>query len=149
MAFDSNTNTLILSGSNHISQIAPADLTTLKSDLTVTIPTAPTGANILVDHFDQVSVDSNGHLFAAINNGNLFFLDYASSGLVNDASNVQQSQFLKSQLDDLAPLSGSGVNPNPGGGGGGGSAIPLPAAIWPGLMLLGGMGAWNAKRRRA
>src|SRR5439155_25938761 len=30
MAFDAGTNTLILSGANHISQIDPADLTTLK-----------------------------------------------------------------------------------------------------------------------
>jgi hypothetical protein len=35
MAYDGATNTLVLAGSNHISQIDPADLTTLKSDLTV------------------------------------------------------------------------------------------------------------------
>ena len=100
MAWDDYTNTLILAGDNHISQIDPADLTTLKADLTIDIPVV----NELLDHFDQVSVDGEGHLFAAINNGNLFFLDYETSALLDGEENVQQIEFLQNFLDDIAPL---------------------------------------------
>ncbi|MEA2710637.1 MAG: hypothetical protein QOF78_3238 [Phycisphaerales bacterium] len=144
MAWDDHTNTIILAGDNHISQIDPADLATLKSDLTITIP----AVNDLLDHFDQVSVDGEGHAFAAINNGNVFFLDYTDSGEVNASGNVQQIQFLQNFLDDIAPLSGPGapnVEPPPPPPGG----IPLPAAVWPGVMLLGSLwAAAKAKRRR-
>lgn len=42
---------------------------------------------------------------------------------------------------------GGGGGGNGGGGNGGGTAVPLPAGVWAGMMMLGGLGA-GAKRMR-
>src|SRR5437773_1613571 len=57
IVFDSFTNTLILSGDGHITQIDPAKGGVVLSDFTTNL-----GSNALVDHFDQLSVDGKGHL---------------------------------------------------------------------------------------
>ena len=86
--------------------------------------------------FDQAAVDGQGHLFVASNAGNLEFIDYASSGLIGTATFVV-SPFLRSSLDDIAPLSGLGSFP---------ISTPEPLSI--GLFGLGlaGVGFLRGKR---
>jgi hypothetical protein len=143
IVFDPFTGNLMLSGANHITQIDPDNDTVVKSDLVVTIPTDGGVLGTLDDRFDQLSVDGNGHLFAAINNGNLLFLDYAGSGLVKDAGNFQDIKFLDGFLDDIAPLAGPG---SPGGEEP--PVVPLPAAVWMALSTMGLMGAARKLRSR-
>ena len=101
IVFDPFTNTLILFGSNHISQINPTSPTSLVSDYTNDGLT-----------FDQGAVDGKGHIFGATNNGLMIFIDYSVSGKVGDISNFVSSQFLANSLDDVAPLVGPGAPKN-------------------------------------
>src|SRR4029078_12127501 len=71
--------------------------------------------------FDQGTVDGQGPLFAATNNGLLLFVDYSNTSLVCDLNNFSASPFLNTNLDDVAPLVGPG------------SSVPEPAT----LALLG------------
>jgi hypothetical protein len=66
------------------------------------------------DEFDQSAVDRNGHLFVASNNGNLLGIDYDSTKLIGTSTSAES--FLVANLDDIAPLSGSGApsTPEPG-----------------------------------
>ena len=57
--------------------------------------------------FDQGTVDGKGHLFIA-SNPNLFFLDYSSDMQINTATHFNTLVFVKSTLDDVAPLVGQG-----------------------------------------
>lgn len=90
--YDPFTNSIILTGDGHISQF---DLTgSMLADLA------------LGGTYDQGTVDGLGHLYAANNNGNLTFIDFSTSGLIN--SGFVSTQFLAPYLDDVAPLIGSG-----------------------------------------
>lgn len=109
-AYDPFTNTVILMGDGRITQLDLAG--TIISELPVS------GVN-----FDQGAVDGMGHLFAADNNGILFFVDYAATGQVGAASNFTARPFLAAFLDDVAPLVGPG----------GTTQIPEPAT----LLLIG------------
>lgn len=63
---------------------------------------------------DQAAADGQGHLFVASNFGNLVFVDYDASGLIGTPT-ATAVQFLNSNLDDIAPLSGAGAPvPEPG-----------------------------------
>jgi len=65
--------------------------------------------------FDQGTVDGNGHAYIA-QNPNIFFLDYAASGKIDDAGNFFTSTNVRSSLDDVAPLVGEGsTDPCPPG----------------------------------
>ena len=65
-------------------------------------------------NFDQGTVDGQGHAYIA-QNPNIFFLDYAASGLVN-APTFSTSTFVKNAMDDVAPLVGEGsTDPCPPG----------------------------------
>lgn len=97
MAYDQYTGHLLLFGSNHVTQIDPATMT-------VVADKAFSGME-----FDQGTVDGRGHMFVASNNGRLFFMDYADSGLINAPTNFVYTQFLDSYLDDVAPLTGPGA----------------------------------------
>ena len=126
MVYDPFTDSLILGGDSHITQVS---LTTLAvvHDLTVT-----------GDTFDQGAVDGNGHLFWADNNGRFFFMDYSTTGDVGSASNFVSNDFFKGSLDDIAPLIGAGGTINP---------VPEPetyALMLAGLAALGVVG----KRRK-
>ena len=59
-------------------------------------------------NFDQGTVDGNGHLFIA-KNPDLYFLDYSATGNVGAGGFFQDLSFLKTALDDIAPLVGSGA----------------------------------------
>ena len=93
--YDPFTNTIILFGDEHITQFDLAG--NQLSDLTIT-----------GQQFDQGTVDGKGHAYVASNTGDLTFVDYSASGLVNDVSNFVSTQFLATSLDDVAPLVGEG-----------------------------------------
>ena len=128
MVYDPFTDSLILGGSSHISQVSLTTLTVVH-DLTVS-----------GDTFDQGAVDGKGHLFWADNNGKFFFMDYSTTGDVGSASNFVSNAFFKSALDDIAPLIGAGGTIT--------TPVPEPetyALMLAGLAALGFVG----KRRKA
>jgi hypothetical protein len=96
MTYDPFTNTIIIFGATQITQIDPATLGIIST------------LNVPGMIFDQGTVDAKGHLFVASNSGVLFFLDYSLSGLVNASANFSVQRQLIGDLDDVAPLIGSG-----------------------------------------
>jgi WD40 repeat protein len=123
MVYDPFSSTLILGGSNHISQISLVTNTVIH-DLVVP-----------GDTFDQGAVDGQGHVFWADNNGRFFFLDYSTTNDVSSAANFMSNEFFKSALDDIAPLIGAGgTNP-----------IPEPETY---ALMLAGLGLLGAVARR-
>ncbi|MEE8450876.1 MAG: hypothetical protein V3R99_03145, partial [Thermoguttaceae bacterium] len=117
--YDPFTNTIILMGDNHLTQVSLGGV--ILADLTIS------GAR-----FDQGTVDGKGHLFAASNTGGLMFMDYAAAtgGLIDDAGNFSSMLFLEDYLDDIAPLVGAGTTD---------PVIPEPSTlvIWSLLAVLG------------
>jgi WD40 repeat protein len=97
MQFDPFTGHLILVGDSTISQIDPAAPTAIVSSAVFS------GVN-----FDQGALDGLGHLFVASNTGSLLFMDYSTTGLVGGTGNFTALPFLRSALDDVAPLIGGG-----------------------------------------
>jgi len=122
-AYDSFSDTIILFGDGHISQVDPySGGTSLLHDLSGFAGT-----------FDQGAVDGQGHIFAANNNGNLTFIDISGTGNLNSATFIS-TQFLATDLDDVAPLSGLG------------SPTPEPSSLV--LLAVGGLGLIGYVRRR-
>jgi len=174
MVFDPFTGDLLLSGVDHVTQINVDDPNnpSIVGDLDLTIPTDSGFLGDVDDKFDQLAVDGQGHLFAMVQNGNVFFLDYSTSGDV-DAGDFSSFLLLEEggYLSGVAPLAGPGSLPGTNGGGndGGGNdgggddggetdggsngeppVIPLPVAAWPALSLLGAIGiAKKLGRRRS
>jgi hypothetical protein len=62
--------------------------------------------------FDQGAVDGKGHLFVASNDGNLLMIDYESTHNATDVTDPSYYRFLDNNLDDIAPLIGSGGTSN-------------------------------------
>jgi hypothetical protein len=122
MTFDAYTGTLILFGNSHITQIDPNNPTVILHDVSF--------SNV---QFDQGTVDGQGHIFVADNNGNLLFMDISGSKNVA-AANFTSLTPLDSFLDDVAPLSGLG------------SAAPEPSTL--ALLATGGLGLLGYARRR-
>ena len=123
MQYDPFSNTLILGGDSHISQISLAT-NTIVGDLAVP-----------GDNFDQGAVDGLGHIFWADNNGRMFFMDYSTTGDVGSSLNFVSNVFFKGSLDDIAPLIGAGgTNP-----------VPEPETY---ALMLAGLGALGAVARR-
>jgi len=123
MVYDPFSSTLVLGGSDHITQISLLTNTILH-DLIVPGNT-----------FDQGAVDGQGHVFWADNGGKFFFLDYSTTNDVSSAANFSSDLFFKSALDDIAPLIGAGgTNP-----------IPEPETY---ALMLAGLGLLGAVARR-
>ncbi|MBU6399477.1 MAG: DUF11 domain-containing protein, partial [Verrucomicrobia bacterium] len=98
MAYDPYTGTLMVSGGNHISQISanPTNMQVI-SDLDL-------GTRGISVQFDQGTVDGQGHVFFADNNGKLVFVDYSASKLIGATNNFVTAPFLAPNLDDVAPI---------------------------------------------
>jgi WD40 repeat protein len=100
MVYDRFTGNLLLFGATHITQVDPGAMKVV-SDLTVKAPVL----------LDQGTVDGNGYVFVASNEGQLVFVDYSGSKKIGASSNTISVQFVESNLDDVAPLSGAGSAP--------------------------------------
>jgi len=92
--YDPFSNTIITMGNSCLSQLTAAGLLISNNCFA--------GGN-----FDQGTVDGQGHAFIA-QNPNIFFLDYAATGLIASAS-FGASTSVRSSLDDVAPLVGEGT----------------------------------------
>ncbi len=126
-AYDPFTNTIILMGDGHITQLDSTGMVVL-ADLTFS------GQN-----FDQGTVDGMGHLFAASNGGDMTFIDFTATGLINSGAFVS-TQFLANFLDDVAPLSGAGSTRPP-------ASVPEPGVLaLLGIGLLGLIWSRGGKR---
>ncbi len=98
--YDPFTDSIILFGDNHITQLDL--LGNVLSDLDTTYMGMPFS-------LDQGTVDGQGHIYVANNSGYLVFIDYTGgANRVNDPTNVVTWQYLADYLDDLAPLVGAG-----------------------------------------
>jgi hypothetical protein len=84
---------------------------------------------------DGITTDGVGNIFVAssdsLGDGHIYQIDLI-------AQTLTQKNYVPG-LDDLAPASGLGAMS---------SAVPLPAAVWPGLALMVGMAAAAGLRRR-
>lgn len=109
--FDPFSGNLILGGADEFAQIDPANPTVIKSSRF--FPSAG------FSQFDQGAIDGLGHIYWADNNGNFFFEDYGTTGLVGSLNNFVFDEFFQAGLDDVAPLIGAG----------GTSTVPEPASL--------------------
>lgn len=100
MVFDPFSGDLLLFGADHVTQVDPATMKVV-SDLTITDGVA----------LDQGTVDGHGYVFVASNSGQIVFIDYSGTKKIGDQGNKRSVQFLASNLDDVAPLSGAGAAP--------------------------------------
>jgi hypothetical protein len=100
MVFDRFTGDLLLFGSTHVAQVDPHSMKVV-SDLEV-----KAGVTL-----DQGTVDGNGYVFVASNQGQIVFIDYSSSKKIGASSNKVAVKFVAPNLDDVAPLSGAGAAP--------------------------------------
>jgi len=112
MAYDSWSKTIFLFGNSHIIQIDPVskailvDLDFNSSSMFGSILSKKYGGSF---QFDQGTTDGEGHIFVADNNGSLVFIDFTSNSNKRIDNNILvHVQFLDTELDDVAPLSGAG-----------------------------------------
>jgi len=116
--YDPYTNKVITFGDNFMTQFDLAGNIVSTLDITGKGTNTPGAGSF---QLDQGTVDGAGHVFAACNCGNLYFVDYRASGLVGAATNFIENPFLGSSLDDIAPLTGFGTTEEPVGG----SILPI------------------------
>jgi hypothetical protein len=126
LTFDPFTNDIIFSSGNQIDQYQ------------LGIGVVATGTVNISGHekFDHSAADGHRHLFVASNDGNLVGMDYDSAlgHLINAAGSAVAERFLVANLDDIAPLSGSGA------------PIPEPASL--ALLAASLLGfVWVGRRR--
>jgi len=101
MSVDPNAGELFLFGAQHVMQIrgnpaSPAAVARLDLSGTVTM-------------LGQGAVDGRGHAFVTDSGtGNLVFLDYSGSGLIDDPSTIVRVAFVEGGLEAIAPLVGLG-----------------------------------------
>jgi outer membrane protein OmpA-like peptidoglycan-associated protein len=98
MVFDPLTRSLMLMGTNHVTQISVGATPTIVSDWK-----AP------IDPLDQGATDGKGHLFVACNCGRMLFIDYSASRKIADHGNFTATVQLVEELDDIAPIVGPGA----------------------------------------
>jgi hypothetical protein len=91
--YDPFTNTLLLAGANHITQIDPK---TFKIVSDWSAPTAYPGIQL-----DQDTTDGLGHVLVASNDGNLVFIDFSKTRKIAASTNYVSIQHLDTNLDDM------------------------------------------------
>ena len=121
------------------------DTTSGASNFAVTL----TGPGGTVDSFTKADFNPNNNDGAQIdptfdNSGTLEAGDYILTALSGVSGGTNQNTIRAAFNFTFTATATDGG----GGGGGGGSQIPLPAAVWPGAMMLGA-GALAWKRRTA
>lgn len=95
ITYDPYSGDFILAGSNEIAEVST-------SGTLVSVWQAADLGGSLPNVFDQVSVDGKGHLFAAANNGDLYFIDYSAHPQdLAAGTNYVQHQHLVNNLDDI------------------------------------------------
>jgi hypothetical protein len=105
IAYDSWSRGFDLVGGDQMLQISASDPSVVRSERSVP------GA-----HFDQVSADGHGLVFAASNTGSLVVIDEAATGRLGDLRDPVMQVELAAHLDDVAPLSGPGAVPRASNG---------------------------------
>ncbi|WP_160171501.1 PEP-CTERM sorting domain-containing protein [Ferrovum myxofaciens] len=141
IAYDPFTGDLITVGSNYINQINP---TTggLISQKNLDFVLGNNGGYGL----ENVALTGTGQLFASSggsNGGQLFFMDYANTGLVGANGNFMASPHLANDLYGIA-LASQTLPPN-----GGPSAVPEPSTVLLFLTGLAGIGLFGFTQRRS
>jgi len=116
VTYDKFSDCFILTSANKIWQLCPKADGNFHIVAKIQTPSATntnpvTNPNFNFDNWDQVSVDGQGHLFAANNDGDLLFIDYAATGNISTSTHRFQN-FLASALDDIVNGGGAVV---PGG----------------------------------
>jgi hypothetical protein len=91
--YDPFTNTLLLAGANHITQIDPK---TFKIVSDWTAPTDYPGIQL-----DQDTTDGLGHILVASNDGNLVFIDFSKTRKIAARTNYVSIRHLDTDLDDM------------------------------------------------
>jgi hypothetical protein len=100
MSYDPYTKDLFLFGSFAIVQVDPRAILQPSPDHSNVIVSQRTIENMA---FDQGLADGHGHLLVASNNGTVYFVDYAATGLISTATALSHN-FLDTNLDDIATV---------------------------------------------
>jgi hypothetical protein len=146
IAYDSFTKDLFLVGAYAIVQIDPVAVTAPNRDhQTVEVSSATVGGMA----FDQGVADGHGHLLVASNTGEVWFLDYSTTGLIGSSKVVKTSHvFLDTNLDDIVVVNPivAGTPPPSKKASSSKSKLLLPIA---GVVVLAIAVAYGIRRRRA
>jgi hypothetical protein len=130
MSFDPYSECIIASGSNLIWQLCPAGkagapstpagafhvmakiATASSVGGSVQVCKSPGAADCNHSNWDQTSLDGLGHMFAANNNGDIFFRDFSSAAphLIS-TNNFSDERYLRVALDDIVNGGGAPVTP--------------------------------------
>ena len=120
ITYDSYSDCFILTSANNIWQVCavlgdPANTFHIKAKVATQAACLHPLNNpaCAFNNWDQTSVDAQGHLFAANNNGDMYFIDYKATKNIGTAT-FTSLQFLAVALDDI--VNGGGAPPPPPGG---------------------------------
>lgn len=110
--YDPMTGDLILTGTACVANCNTSTAPPQNLSEIAQVAATPTSATVVstrqvdlgngyFDTFDLPWVDGQGHLFAAANDGKMVFVDYARTGMIGSSSDVVQTVYVDSWLDDV------------------------------------------------
>ncbi len=110
VSFDPYSGCFILSSGHMIWQLCPDPSLANTFDIVAKVSTISTCLHPTANptcgqvNWDQITLDGQGHLFGANNDGDLLFIDYSGSATksIGDSGNYSKLQFLAVALDDIA-----------------------------------------------